>query len=155
MATTTLTQTAVVQRLWHAVEVMRQVEEAKRRETGATALLNFLFGSALEGVSPDAPLRCSCHFSAAQESRPPTNHHYSTQQGATLREVLGTRLEVHPCPFSQRLGVPLKHNRFVVNITQKGYFSVLLPAVAEGFGKGACIFPTSVWNRTGGYAGAP
>ena len=120
MATTTLTQTAVVQRLWHAVEVMRQVEEAKRRETGATALLNFLFGSALEGVSPDAPLRCSCHFSAAQESRPPTNHHYSTQQGATLREVLGTRLEVHPCPFSQRLGVPLKHNRFVVNITQKG-----------------------------------
>jgi len=106
MATKTLTQGEVLQRLRKAVGAMRKVCEPE---------FVVLFGSYAYGEphqGSDVDVLVVYPDEAGEEER--------RKAGSVLHQVFGTGLEVHPCTLSQWWESLLKRNWFVAEITQKG-----------------------------------
>jgi len=105
MATKTLTQGEVLQRLRKAVGAMRKVCEPE---------FVVLFGSYAYGEphqGSDVDVLVVYPDEAGEEER--------RKAGSVLHQVFGTGLEVHPCTLSQWWESLLKRNWFVAEITQK------------------------------------
>jgi HEPN domain-containing protein/predicted nucleotidyltransferase len=106
MATKTLTQDEVLQRLRKAVGAMREVCEPEF----VILFGSYAYGEPHEGSDVDVLVVYPDETSEEERRR----------AGSVLHQVFGTGLEVHPCTLSQWREALLKRNWFVAEITQKG-----------------------------------
>ena len=106
MATKTLTQDEVLQRLHKAVGAMREVCEPEF----VVLFGSYAYGEPHEGSDVDVLVVYPDETSEEERRR----------AGSVLHQVFSTGLEVHPCTLSQWREALLKRNWFVAEITQKG-----------------------------------
>jgi len=106
MATKTLTQGEVLQRLRKAVSAMRKVCEPEF----VVLFGSYAYGEPHQGSDVDV-LVVYLDETEEEERR---------KAGSVLHQVFGIGLEVHPCTLSQWREALLKRNWFVAEITQKG-----------------------------------
>lgn len=106
MRAATLTRDEVLQRLHQAVAAM-----SKECEPEFVVLFgSFAYGEPHEGSDVDVLVVFPDEVSAKRQKKAET----------ILREVFGSRLEVHSCTLSQWRQALLRRNWFVAEITQKG-----------------------------------
>jgi len=106
MGTKTLTRDEVLERLYKAVNAMREVCEPKF----VVLFGSYAYGEPHEGSDVDVLVVYSDETSEEERRK----------ASSVLHQVFGTGLEVHPCTLSQWREALLKRNWFVAEITQKG-----------------------------------
>ncbi len=107
MRTKTLTCDEVLERLYRAVDAMREVCEPEF----VVLFGSYAYGEPHEGSDVDVLVVYPDE----------TNEEERRNAGSVLHQVFGTGLEVHPCTLSQWREALLKRNWFVAEITQKGF----------------------------------
>jgi len=106
MGTKTLTRDEVLERLYRAVNAMREVCEPEF----VVLFGSYAYGEPHEGSDVDVLVVYSDETSEEERRK----------ASSVLHQVFGTGLEVHSCTLSQWREALLKRNWFVAEITQKG-----------------------------------
>jgi predicted nucleotidyltransferase len=136
MGTKTLTRDEVLERLYRAVNAMREVCEPEF----VVLFGSYAYGEPHEGSDVDVLVVYSDETSDEERRK----------ASSVLHQVFGTGLEVHPCTLSQWREALLKRNWFVAEITQERHPLVQPLGVERGLEGGANSHeqkskPLSLW----------